>query len=104
MEDVFVGEIKYGRGTFEPPKAYVDYINMIADSTVYSGLPDIRSENSKINWQCSSGQTTSFYKYFPGRFHWWVEKANELCIPGTENSDDRLTIAARLIHPTKKKV
>ena len=96
--------IKYGRGTFEPSKAYVDYINMIADSPAYSGLPSIRSENGKINWQCSSGKTTPFYKYFPARFRWWVQKADELGIAGTENSDGRLTIAARMIHPNKKKV
>lgn len=97
-------EIKYGRGKFDPPQAYVDYINMIADSPVYEGLPAIRTDDGKINWQCSSGKTTSFYKYFPGRFRWWVEKADELGIKGTENSDDRLTVAARMIHPTKKKV
>lgn len=99
-----MAEIKYGRGKFEPPKAYVDYINMIADSEVYEGLPAIREADGKINWQCSSGKTTSFYKYFEGRFKWWVEKADALGIPGTDNSDDRLTIAARIIHPTKKKV
>lgn len=99
-----MAEIKYGRGKFEPPRAYVDYINMIADSPVYAGLPAIRGVDGKINWQCSSGKTTSFYKYFEGRFRWWVNKADELGIPGTENSDGRLTIAARMIHPTKKKV
>lgn len=99
-----MAEIKYGRGKFAPPQAYVDYINMIADSPVYKGLPAIRAEDGKINWQCSSGKTTSFYKYFPGRFQWWVKKADELGVEGTENSDDRLTVAARRIHPTKKKV
>ena len=96
-------EIKYGRGKFEPSKEYVEYMNMIADSPVYEGLPNIREENGKINWQCSSGKTTSFYKFFPGRFDWWVKKADSLNLPGTDNSDDRLTIAARIIHPTGKK-
>ena len=99
-----MANIRYGRGKFDPPKAYVDYINMIADSPVYRGLPAIREDDGKINWQCSSGKTTSFYKYFKGRFRWWVNKADELGIPGSENSDDRLTITARIIHPTKKKV
>lgn len=98
-----MSEVRYGRGKFEPPKSYVEYINMIADSPVYESLPAIREEDGKINWQCSSGKTTSFYKYFEGRFRWWVNKADELGIPGVENSDDRLTIAARIIHPTKKK-
>lgn len=99
-----MSDIKYGRGTFEPPKAYVEYMNKIADSPVYQGLPGIRSEDGKINWQCSSGKTTSFYKYYPGRFKWWVNKADELGIRGTGNSDDRLTVAARMIHPFGKKV
>ena len=97
-------DIQYGRGKFQPPAAYVEYMNMIADSPNYDGMPYVRAENGKINWQCSSGVTTSFYKYFPDRFRWWVQKADALGIPGTENSDDRLTIAARMIHPTKKKV
>ena len=97
-------EIKYGRGKFKPSKEYINYMNMIANSPVYDGLPNIREENGKINWQCSSGKTTSFYKFFPGRFAWWVNKADSLKLPGTENSDDRLTIAARIIHPTGKKV
>lgn len=96
--------IQYGRGMFQAPEAYVDYMNMIADSPCYDGLPSIRGENGKINWQCSSGKTTSFYKYFPARFAWWVKKADELGLPGVEKSDDRLTIAARMIHPTGKKV
>lgn len=99
-----MADIRYGRGKFNPPQEYVDYINMIADSPVYSGLPAIRENDGKINWQCSSGKTTSFYKYFEGRFKWWVNKADELGIPGTGNSNDRLTIATRIIHPTKKKV
>lgn len=99
-----MADIRYGRGKFNPPQEYVDYINMIADSPVYSGLPAIRENDGKINWQCSSGKTTSFYKYFEGRFKWWVNKADELGIPGTGNSNDRLTIVARIIHPTKKKV
>ncbi len=96
--------IKYGRGKFQVPERYITYINMIADSPSYEGLPHIREENGKINWQCSSGKTTSFYKYFPERFKWWVKRADKLKVPGTENSDDRLTVAARMIHPTKKKV
>ena len=97
-------DIRYGRGTFQAPKEYVEYMNMIADSPCYDGLPNIREKNGKINWQCSSGKTTSFYKYFQARFDWWVKKADELGLPGVNNSDDRLTIAARMIHPTGKKV
>lgn len=96
--------IRYGRGTFNPLERYIDYMNMIADSPQYTGLSHIREENGKINWQCSSGKTTSFYKYFQERFDWWVNKADELGLAGSGKSDDRLTIAARIIHPTKKKV
>ena len=97
-------DTKYGRGKFSAPERYIAYMNMIADAPAYKGLPDVRAENGKINWQCSSGQTTSFYRFFPGRLDWWIKKADELHLPGTGKSDDRLTIAARLIHPTGKKV
>lgn len=96
--------IKYGRGKFAAKPEFIAYMNMIADSPVYDGLPEVKGTNGKINWQCSSGKTTSFYKAFEGRFKWWVNKADELGLPGSNNQNDRLTIAARKIHPTGKKV
>ena len=99
-----MSEIKYGRGKFTPSEAYIRYINKIADSPVYNGMPAKRSDSGKVNWQCSSGKGTSFYKHYPDRLAWWVRRADELGLKGSGSSDDRLTIAARMIHPTRKKV
>lgn len=99
-----MSEIKYGRGKFTPSKPYIRYINKIADSPVYNGMPAKRSDSGKVNWQCSSGKSTSFYKHYPDRLAWWIRKADELGLKGSGSSDDRLTIAARMIHPTRKKV
>lgn len=96
--------IKYGRGKFTAHKNYIEYMNNIAHHPIYSSIPNAISADGKINWQVSSGKTTSFYKYYPARFDWWVKKADSLGIYGSGNSDDRFTITARLIHPTKKRV
>ncbi|MFC7319847.1 Alw26I/Eco31I/Esp3I family type II restriction endonuclease [Halobacillus campisalis] len=95
--------IKYGRGKFKAHQNYIDYMKMIVENDAYKDLPNARGENGRINWQVSSGKTTSFYEYYLARFDWWVEKANAIGLSGTGNSDDRFTIAARLIHPTGKR-
>ncbi len=93
--------IKYGRGKFVAHENYIAYMNMIADSPIYSDMPNLRSGDGRINWQVSSGKGTSFFEYYNARFDWWVKKADSLHLPGTGNSNDRFSIAARIIHPTK---
>lgn len=95
---------RYGRGKFTAHKNYIKYMNFIATNPIYSSIPNAVSDDGKINWQVSSGKTTSFYKYYPARLDWWIKKADSLELPGTGKSDDRLSIAARLVHPTKKRV
>lgn len=95
---------KYGRGKFTAHKNYIQYMNFIATNPIYSSIPNAISEGGKINWQVSSGKTTSFYKYYLARLDWWIKKADSLGLPGTGKSDDRLSIAARIVHPTKKRV
>lgn len=80
-----VSKKSYGRGKYTPSQDYIEYIEFIADSPIYSGLEGIKEEDGKINWQCSSGKTTSFYKYFESRKNWWINKANELKIPEKDN-------------------
>ena len=99
-----VSKKSYGRGKYTPSQDYLEYIEFIADSPIYSGLEGIKEEDGKINWQCSSGKTTSFYKYFESRKNWWIDKADELKIPGEGQSNDRLVVAARQIHPLQEKV
>ena len=69
-------------------------------NSAYSDMPNAVSSDGRVNWQVSSGKTTSFYKYYLERFAWWRGKADGLGLPGKENSRDRFSIAARLIHPT----
>jgi Alw26I/Eco31I/Esp3I family type II restriction endonuclease len=63
-------------------------------------MPNAVSENGKINWQVSSGKSTSFYKFYLERFDWWIKKADAYKVHGKGNSDDRFSITARLISPT----
>ncbi len=91
---------RYGRGKFEAHPDYIKYMEMVVDHPHYTGMPNAKSEDGHINWQVSSGKTTSFYKYYRERFNWWVAKADSLGLPGTGNSGERFTIAARTIHPT----
>lgn len=91
---------RYGRGKFTASKQYIDYMSRIVKNPTYANIPNAVSENGRINWQVSSGKTTSFYKFYEARFKWWATKADENAIKGTGNSDDRFSIAARVMHPT----
>lgn len=66
----------------------------------FAGMPNAVGPDGRINWQVSSGQSTSFYAYYPARFQWWTDKADSLGLPGEGNEQDRFTVAARLINPT----
>jgi Alw26I/Eco31I/Esp3I family type II restriction endonuclease len=72
----------------------------IVSNDVYSDVPNARGPDGRINWQVSSGKTTSFYAYYEARWKWWERKADELQLPGAGNTRDRFSIAARVIHPT----
>lgn len=93
--------IRYGRGKFPAHDNYITYMNSIVENEIYKTMPNLRSTDGRINWQVSSGKTTSFYEYYVARFDWWVKVADRLNLPGTGNSNDRFSIAARIIHPTK---
>lgn len=90
----------YGRGKFTAHPNYIQYMDDIVKHPNFEGMPNAVSENGKINWQVSSGKSTSFYKYYLERFDWWVNKADKLKVAGSGNSDDRFSITARLISPT----
>lgn len=93
--------IKYGRGKFDAHKNYIDYMTEIVSHKNYEGMPNAIDPNTgRINWQVSSGKTTSFYKYYLARSEWWAKKADRLGLKGSGNSDNRFSITARLIHPT----
>lgn len=90
----------YGRGKYVAHRNYVDYMATIVGHRNFRGMPNAVSVNGKINWQVSSGKSTSFYKFYLKRFGWWVKKANAYKVIGKGNSDDRFSITARLISPT----
>ena len=90
----------YGRGRFKPHPARIAYMEQIVDHLNYRGMPGARSEDGRINWQVSSGRTTSFYKHYRERARWWTDQADALGLPGTGKENDRWTVAARRIHPT----
>lgn len=91
---------RYGRGKFEPHENYIKYMEEMVKNLAYEDMPNAISEDGRVNWQVSSGKTTSFYDYYNERFEWWVKKADKLEVPGTGNSNDRFSVTARLIHPT----
>ena len=95
--------VRYGRGKFEAHENYIKYMEETVRSKAYEGMPNAISEDGRVNWQVSSGKTTSFYDYYPKRFEWWVKKADELGLLGKGNSHSRFSIAARLIHPTGRR-
>ena len=92
---------RYSRGTFQPHSDYIKYMEAIVEDPAFAGMPNAKDEDGRVNWQVSSGKSTSFYKFYLARFEWWVKKADSLKLPGTGNSDERFSLAARLIHPTK---
>jgi Alw26I/Eco31I/Esp3I family type II restriction endonuclease len=94
-------DVSYGRGKFDPANKYVEYIKFIVNHKNYAGMPNaIDPDTGKVNWQVSSGKTTSFYKYYLARRQWWIDQADRLRVPGVGTAQGRLTTAARLIHPT----
>ena len=93
---------KYGRGVHQMNTNFIDYMHMIADHPHYSGLPgSINPNTGRVRWQTSNSPKTGLYEFYEERFQWWVDKADELGLPGEGKSDDRFVIAARLINPTQ---
>jgi type II restriction endonuclease, Alw26I/Eco31I/Esp3I family len=91
---------KYGRGKFETNPRYIAYMKMIVNHPNYAGMPNAVSPDGRINWQVSSGKTTSFYEYYLRRRAWWIAQADALGLSGKEDENHRFTTAARMIHPT----
>ena len=93
---------KYGRGKFETHSKYIEYMHKIIKIKPYTSIPNLET-SGKINWQVSSGKTTSFYKFYKERWNWWKKISDKLGLEGEGNGNQRFTIAARKIHPTKFK-
>lgn len=72
---------KYGRGTFEAHPNYITYMQKVVANPAYAGMPNAVSEGGRVNWQVSSGRSTSFFKYYRARLSWWEAKADSLGLP-----------------------
>lgn len=94
----------YGRGKFVAHPEYIKYMQDIVKHPTYASMPNAVSPEGRVKWQVSSGKTTSFYEDYLARRDWWIQKADELGLPGTADEGDRFTVAARLIHPTGYRV
>ena len=90
----------YGRGKFEAHKKYVEYMQKIVQHPNFSGMPNAVSADGRINWQVSSGKTTSFYKDYLDRKSWWKTKVQVLGLSESDADKGLFTVAARLINPT----
>lgn len=96
-----MAERRYGRGTFDAHPDYVKYMRDIVEDPAFEGMPNAVSDDGHINWQVSSGQSTSFFKYYVARRDWWQSKCAEEGVPyGPGGNSDAFTIVARRIHPT----
>jgi hypothetical protein len=51
--------IRYGRGKFPAHDNYITYMNSIVENEIYKTMPNLRSTDGRINWQVSSGKTTT---------------------------------------------
>lgn len=94
----------YGRGKFPAHQNYIEYMSEIVSHPNYQNMPNAKSPDGRINWQVSSGKTTSFYKDYLARRDWWIKTADALGLPGKDDDNDRFTVTARLIHPTGYRV
>ncbi len=90
----------YGRNRFDAHPNYVAYMRSIVEHPRYADMPGAVSPDGRINWQVSSGRSTTFYKHYVARCEWWRDMADDLGLPGKGSDQDRFTIAARTIHPT----
>lgn len=99
-EGVFVTSHRYGRGKFEAHAEYIEYMRMIVEHPNYSGMPNAIGTGGRINWQVSSGKSTSFYRDYLARKQWWTDKALEIGVDGAHSDKGSFTTVARIIHPT----
>ena len=90
----------YGRGKFPAHENYVKYMSEVVQHPNYAGMPNAVSSAGRINWQVSSGKSTSFYKDYLARKVWWEEKSADLGLYENGDKTGVFTVAARLLSPT----
>lgn len=88
---------KKGKKVSNP--AFSKYKEFIASHPAYSGMPDLRYPNGRIQWETPSNRKSGEFKdSHDKRLQWWKNKAAEIGISTTE--DKWISKVAKRIHPT----
>lgn len=76
------------------------YMEEIANSPAYEGMPDLRYEDGSIQWEAPSNRSGGqFRDSHDRRLQWWKDKAESIGISTLEN--EWISKTAKAIHPTK---
>lgn len=79
--------------------AFSKYKEFIASHPAYSGMPDLRYPDGRIQWETPSNRKSGEFKdSHDKRLQWWKNKAAEIGISTTE--DKWISKVAKRIHPT----
>lgn len=88
---------KKGKKVSNP--AFSKYKEFIASHPAYSGMPDLRYPDGRIQWETPSNRKSGEFKdSHDKRLQWWKNKATEIGISTTE--DKWISKVAKRIHPT----
>lgn len=88
---------KKGKKVSNP--AFSKYKEFIASHPAYSGMPDLRYPDGRIQWETPSNRKSGEFKdSHDKRLQWWKNKAVEIGISTTE--DKWISKVAKRIHPT----
>jgi len=81
---------------------FTEYMQEIADHEAYAGMPDLRYEDGRIQWEAPSNRTGGqFRDSHHRRRDWWAAKAAEVGVSTSEGQ--WISRVAKTIHPTKLK-
>lgn len=88
------------RETYDPSEDFKVYMEEIANSPVYEGMPDLRWDDGSVQWETPSNRTGGkFRDSHDRRLQWWRDKAASIGISTSEN--EWISKTAKVIHPTK---
>ncbi|MBS5117079.1 MAG: Alw26I/Eco31I/Esp3I family type II restriction endonuclease [Clostridium sp.] len=88
---------KKGKKVSNP--TFSKYKEFIASHPAYSGMPDLRYPDGRIQWETPSNRKSGEFKdSHDKRLQWWKNKAAEIGISTTE--DKWISKVAKRIHPT----
>lgn len=82
--------------------AFTGYMEEIAGHEAYAGMPDLRYEDGRIQWEAPSNRTGGqFRDSHQRRRDWWAAKAGQIGV--STSSSQWISRVAKMIHPTKTK-